>query len=113
MIGISYKEDVDDIRFSPSVDLARKLKNVGAKVEINDPLFTNNNLLPFNFVKELDFSKYDCVLFCVGHKKVKKININYLNKKPIYFDLNNIFKNINYKVLKRKKIKFFEISRPL
>ncbi|WP_440907465.1 nucleotide sugar dehydrogenase [Candidatus Pelagibacter sp.] len=113
LIGISYKEDVDDIRFSPSVDLAQKLKNVGAKVEINDPLLTNNNLLPFNFVKEPDFSKYDCVLFCVGHKKVKKININYLNKKPMYFDLNNIFKNINYKILKKKKIKFFEISRPL
>ncbi len=113
IVGISYKEDVDDIRFSPSVDLAQKLKNAGAKVEINDPLFTNNDLLPFNFVKRFNFSKYDCVLFCVGHKRVKKININNLNKKPIYFDLNNIFKNINYEVLKRKKIKFFEISRPL
>ena len=33
LIGISYKEDVDDIRFSPSVDLAQKLKMLGQRLK--------------------------------------------------------------------------------
>ena len=112
-IGISYKEDVDDTRFSPSVELAKKLKKKGVNLEIYDPLFNKYNLLSFNFVESMNFSKYDYVLFCVGHKEIKNLNLNNLHKKPIYFDLNNIFKNINYKILKKKKIKFFELSRPL
>ena len=112
-VGISYKEDVDDIRHSPSVDLAKKLKKKGVILDIYDPLFEKYNLLKFNFVKKMNFSNYDCVLFCVGHSNIKKLNIKNLDKQPIYFDLNNIFKNLNYKILNKKNIKFFELSRPL
>lgn len=112
-IGISYKEDVDDIRFSPSAELAFKLKKMGAILEIYDTLFTPNDKMPLNFVDELNFKRYDYVLFCVGHKKIKNINLKKLDKKPIYFDLNNIFKKVDYLYFKRKKIKFFELSKPI
>ena len=112
-VGISYKEDVDDIRFSPSVELAKKLKKKGAILEIYDPLFNSYKLLPFDFVNYMNFSNYDYVIFCVGHKKIKDFNLNKLHKKPFYFDLNNIFKKIDYNFLKKNKIKFFELSRPL
>ena len=112
-IGISYKEDVDDVRFSPSAELAFKLKKMGAILEIYDTMFRPKDKTQFNFVGELNFKKYDYVLFCVGHKKIKNMNLKKLDKNPIYFDLNNIFKKVDYKYLKIKKIKFFELSKPI
>ena len=60
----------------------------------------------------MNFSNYESVLFFVGHKEIKNLNIKFFHKKPIYFDLNNIFNNVNYKILNKKNIKFFEISKP-
>lgn len=111
-VGISYKEDVDDTRFSPSLELAKKLLKKGAKLDIYDPYFIKRNISPYSFVKKMNFSKYESVLFCVGHKEIKNLNIKFFHKKPIYFDLNNIFNNVNYKILNKKNIKFFEISKP-
>ena len=62
-IGISYKEDVDDIRFSPSLELALKLKKMGAILEIYDTLFIPKDKMPFTFVGKLNFKRYDYVLF--------------------------------------------------
>ena len=70
---------------------------MGAILEIYDTLFTSNDKMSLNFVDELNFKRYDYVLFCVGHKKIKNINLKKLDKKPIYFDLNNIFKKVDYK----------------
>ena len=69
-VGISYKEDVDDLRFSPAVELAQKLIDKGVILDIYDPFFKKNNNLPYSFVEKM-FFKYDIVIFCVGHKKIK------------------------------------------
>ena len=35
--GGSYKEDTNDMRYSPSIEFALRLKNMGAKVFLYDP----------------------------------------------------------------------------
>lgn len=37
LIGVSYKRDVDDLRESPSVEIVRRLAQMGGKVEYHDP----------------------------------------------------------------------------
>ena len=56
-VGISYKEDVDDLRFSPAVELAQKLIDKGVILDIYDPFFKKNNNLPYSFVEKMNFSK--------------------------------------------------------
>ena len=85
---------------------------MGAILEIYDTLFIPKDKMPFP-VGKLNFKRYDYVLFCVGHKKIKTYNLKKLDKNPIYFDLNNIFKKVDYKYFERKKIKFFELSKPI
>ena len=98
---------MDDTRFSPSLELAKKLVKKGAKLDIYDPYFIKRNISPYSFVKKMNFSNYE-LFFCVGHKEIKNLNIKFFHKKPIYFDLNNIFNNVNYKILNKKNIKFLK-----
>ena len=37
VLGLAYKKDVDDLRESPSIHLIEKLRELGAKVDYNDP----------------------------------------------------------------------------
>ena len=37
VLGLAYKKDVDDLRESPSIELIEKLRELGAKVDYNDP----------------------------------------------------------------------------
>ena len=83
-VGISYKEDVDDLRFNPAVELAQKLIDKGVILDIYDPFFKNNNL-PYSFVEKMNFSKYDIVIFCVGHKKIKRLNLKKYSQKTYLF----------------------------
>ena len=64
-------------------------------------MFKPKDKMPFSFVGELNFKRYDYVLFCVGHKK-SRASIKKLDKNPIYFDLNNIFKKLIINILKEK-----------
>ncbi len=113
LVGISYKEDVDDLRYSPSVDLYKKLLKVSKFIDIYDPYYNSNESNKLNFVDNLNFQNYDLTLFCVGHKKIKNINLYKLHPKCIYFDLNNIFNDVNYKKLKNNKIILHELARPV
>jgi GDP-mannose 6-dehydrogenase len=48
LVGIAFKADTDDLRESPSIDLARRLLNEGVRLKIYDPGVTANNLLGQN-----------------------------------------------------------------
>jgi UDP-N-acetyl-D-glucosamine dehydrogenase len=37
VLGLAYKKDVDDLRESPSIELIHRLRDLGAKVDYNDP----------------------------------------------------------------------------
>ena len=41
--GITYREDTNDMRYSPAVDLLKAMKSKGAKVSIYDPFYTSSN----------------------------------------------------------------------
>lgn len=48
LVGIAFKADTDDLRESPSLDLARRLLRAGADLSIFDPAVSAENLLGQN-----------------------------------------------------------------
>jgi UDP-N-acetyl-D-glucosamine dehydrogenase len=75
VLGIAYKQDVDDLRESPSLKLMQLLAERGAHVDYNDPYFP-----ALHKMRHYDYSamrsvaltpqslaSYDCVLIATGH----------------------------------------------
>ena len=63
LFGATYKEDIDDTRFSPSENIAKELINKKAKLFIIDPLLKKWNEPNLKFLKILILANgYAC--FC-------------------------------------------------
>jgi len=103
IVGTSYKEDIDDLRNSPSISLINILKKKVAKIRTYDPMIDKNNIPKFN--------NFDLIILCVNHEKIKKIPLKHYSKKPVYFDLNNILDDKKILFMKKKKFKLFILGR--
>ena len=75
-LGITYKENVDDIRESPSIKIIKKVKKTVKNLKIFDPFNNSMNNIKF---KELNKIKFDLVVYLVNHKVFKKYKINSRN----------------------------------
>ena len=77
IMGVTYREDIGDTRFSPSEVFARAAINKGALIEAYDPLVKNwPELNDIKFLNQLPIAEnYDAILFTVAHKHFKKIKI--------------------------------------
>jgi UDP-N-acetyl-D-glucosamine dehydrogenase len=101
ILGASYKEDVFDLRLSPVIDLYKLLKKYTTKIQIFDPLSRGNE--GYKIVKKMPkFINFDIIIFANGHEQIKNINLKKFNKKPFYFDLNNIISKEKIVFLKKK-----------
>ncbi len=90
LYGLTYKENVDDIRESPTLQLLEVLKNQGSAGEVcvYDP-FISKDIVKRQFHKLDDFlNSIDIVVILVGHNEIKN-NIDLLENK-IVFDTRNI-----------------------
>lgn len=103
IMGTAYKENIDDERLSPSITLIKKLIKKGSQISKFDPMINKNKIPKFN--------KFDLVIFCVNHKKIKDISFKNYSKKPIYFDLNNVLDEKKINLMKKRKFKLFLLGR--
>lgn len=103
IIGTSYKEDIDDERNSPSLLLIKMLKKKGSKISTYDPMIDKS------FVPKSN--KFDIVIFCVAHDKIKKIPLKFFSKRPYYFDLNNILDEKKISFLNKNNFKLTILGR--
>ena len=112
LFGATYKEDVDDTRFSPSEIIASKLIKEKANIFVIDPLLKKWNELPsLKIYKNIDMNKMDMLIFAVKHQSFKQIKFDQLkNKKTIIIDTNNCLLNKQIKMVKSKKNKFISIT---
>ena len=112
-IGMAYKNDVGDIRNSPSVELAKKLYNLNSKIFYFDPL-VEHKIKDFIKVHNITSNiKYDIVLFCTKHKNLANFSFIDFNqmKKTYFFDLNNVLNFKLYNKLKKTN-KIYKLSYP-
>ena len=99
ILGVSYKEDVFDLRLSPSMNLVNSLMKYTKKVFLYDPfLETNSNSKFLNKIPS--FKNFDIIIFSNAHAQIKNISFKQFEKKAYYFDLNNV---LSYKIINKFK----------
>jgi UDP-N-acetyl-D-glucosamine/UDP-N-acetyl-D-galactosamine dehydrogenase len=98
VMGITFKEDVTDIRNSKVVDVINELLDFGLSVEIIDPGVTSH-LVKEEYGLELTKApsgKYDAVILAVSHKEYLNLNEDYfaqlLDKSGIIVDVKGVLR---------------------
>jgi len=97
IMGLTYKENVADIRETPAKDMIEGLRQYGVETLGYDPQLDNIEE-EFKIEAVLDFEeapKVDCIIVAVAHDAFQKITLDKLrsimNDKPILIDVNGLF----------------------
>lgn len=100
VLGLTFKENVPDLRNSKVADIIKQLENYGIEVLVTDPFAKisdakeeyNIDLVDYDSIKDVD-----AVILAVAHDKFRnsKINdfkklYNITNEKPLFFDIKGI-----------------------
>ena len=97
VLGVAYKQDIDDYRESPALTLIDELDKVGADIEYYDPWVSTykRHKKEFFSIKDLtpeNVQQYDLVLIACAHTNVDYDMVQ-KNAKMI-FDTKNAMKEI-------------------
>ena len=110
--GVSYAENVDDIRNSRSLDMVNYILDKGQKPQIYDPVVKNTSYKKVKIIKKLNnLKQYDLIIFNVKHKQFTNIDFNKINKKTFIVDTNNILNENQINDILKKNIKLKIIGR--
>ena len=75
LLGLSFKENVGDIRNSKSIELVKRLKNKKFFVDCFDPRVNQEDLKrEYNLKVNRPKGKYHCIVLAVAHKEFKIMN---------------------------------------
>lgn len=97
IMGLTYKEDVPDIRESPAKGVIKELKEFGVNVLGFDPLVSDlESQFNIGVVADLENVKdVDCIIMTVAHGVFKALTLEQLrqiaSEKPILLDVRGIF----------------------
>lgn len=97
VMGLTFKENVSDIRNSRVADLVRELMNYSISVHLVDPHASPNEVAHEYRMTLLDApsAQYDAVIVAVGHDAYKSLDIAYfrslMNGSPILLDLKGLY----------------------
>jgi UDPglucose 6-dehydrogenase/UDP-N-acetyl-D-galactosamine dehydrogenase len=92
IMGLTYKENVPDIRTSPVEDMVKELKDFGIDVYGHDPLLEDSVIRHFGAkpLPGLD-KKMDAVILSVAHDQFCKMTVEeirkLMNKNPVLIDV--------------------------
>ncbi len=114
ILGASYREDVGDTRYSPSLTLARMLADKGATVAFADPLVDAEIGVPLH--RDLpDAHGFDAVILAVGHKQYRAIDLAAWSgaKRPVVLDANGVLSRQQLQSLRKAGFKVAAIGRGL
>lgn len=98
IMGLTFKENVDDIRETPTIEIIKELKEFKCDIYGYDPLLNREEIKNFDIepVDSLDDLKMNCVVITVMHDVFKRINLNQLknmmNDPPILIDVRGGFR---------------------
>jgi UDPglucose 6-dehydrogenase/UDP-N-acetyl-D-galactosamine dehydrogenase len=97
IMGLTFKENVEDTRETPIKGLIKELKEFNCKLYGYDPLLKKEEIEGFGItpIDNLDRIKVDCIIIAVVHDVFKKIRLEELKKimgdKPILIDVRGYF----------------------
>ncbi len=101
IMGVTFKENVSDIRNSKVADVVSELQSYGVNVDVIDPHANPEELRhEYNFeLTQTPADNYDAVVVAVNHKDYMKLteedfkNLMKNTKNPILVDIKGIFRN--------------------
>ena len=97
VLGVAYKQDIDDYRESPAIDVIKVLKENGADVDFYDPFISEykDNGEIFKGIEKIDeniIASYDLIMITASHS-VLDYDMIQKNAKAI-FDTKNAMKSV-------------------
>ena len=99
IMGITFKENVTDIRNSKVVDIIRELHDFKVSVDVIDPGASKEEVKHiYNInLSEKPEGKYDAIILAVSHKEYASLDESwfgqYLNKGGIIVDIKGILRD--------------------
>lgn len=97
ILGVTFKENVNDIRNSKVIDIIKELEKRNIKVYVEDPYANFEEVRKeynIKINKNENNEKVDVLVFAVAHNQYKNMKTNeileYLNEARIVFDIKNI-----------------------
>ncbi len=96
VMGITFKEDVADIRNSKVVDMVKELMSYSLNVHVVDPWASANEVAHEYSMGLLDApsGKYDAIVVAVGHKEYKELSkqdlVDLSQNKVLLFDIKGV-----------------------
>jgi len=77
ILGIAYRPDIKEVRFSPALDLIQLLKRRGCRIKVYDPYFSHSEILKMGYKTEPTLRRTiensDCIVLTVAHEEFKKL----------------------------------------
>jgi UDPglucose 6-dehydrogenase len=99
VLGLAFKQNTDDVRMSPAIDLCQRLLKEGAKLRVHDPkaMEKAKGVLPtVAYVENLEDVAEGCDALVIATEwaEFKKLNLERVREQlthPIIFDGRNLF----------------------
>lgn len=110
LMGLTYKENVEDTRKSPAKDIVNLLKEFKVDVYGYDPYLSEEKIESFDVKPTTSMKGFDCLIITVAHEEFRDLDIDDLTNetdgKTVVIDVRGIFhqeqidhKNIWYETL--------------
>jgi UDP-N-acetyl-D-galactosamine dehydrogenase len=100
VMGVTFKEDVSDIRNSKVIDVINELKSFQVSVDLVDPHASSTEMTHEYGVGLLEkpSNDYDAIIVAVNHKEYSSMNENDFknllkDKAGVFVDVKGIFRN--------------------
>ena len=96
ILGITFKENVPDIRNSKVIDIIKELKDFGCKVNVFDPIADKEEIKSEYGINLIEKEKiycdnYDGVVLAVSHNEFKSFDFSFFKKNDsIIYDIKGI-----------------------
>jgi UDPglucose 6-dehydrogenase len=99
VLGLAFKQNTDDVRLSPAIDLCHRLQKEGAKLRVHDPKAMEKAkavLKDVEYVENMNDVAEGCDALVIATEwpQFKKLNLDKARKvltHPILFDGRNLF----------------------
>jgi len=99
VLGLAFKQNTDDVRMSPAIDLCQRLQKEGAKLRVHDPKAmekAKTMLDDVEFVDDMNAVAEGCdaIVIATEWDEFKKVDLDRARKgltHPIMFDGRNLF----------------------
>ncbi len=110
LIGVSYREDTNDTRYSPAEEVFNSFKKMNCKIKFYDPVVNYWEYMKSSTIKQKELNNFDVYVYLIKHHLFGKLNIKY-KKKSLILDLNHVLDaKKKYKLSKNKNYESYFIG---